>query len=102
MKKSAAAPTEEVKEKVQRLKEEINGEIQKAIEVEGIGEKIEELKAKMANVLDLKEVKRVEAEIKEKIVEALEASGLKEKVETLKMEVASSMAAGAEGMVGVR
>lgn len=101
VKKSAAAPTEEVKEKVQRLKEEINGEIEKAIKMEGIGEKIEELKAKMADGLDLKEIERIKAEIKEKIVEALEASGLKEKVESLKMEAASSMAAGAEGMVGV-
>ena len=54
-----------------------------------------------ADGLNVIEVEKVEAEIKEKIVEALEASGLKEKVESLRMELAASMAATAEGMVGV-
>lgn len=104
--KTAAAPPAEVREKVQRLREEINGEIEMAIQMAGLGGKIEELKSKMADGLNLKEAEKLEAEkleaeIREKIVEALEASALKEKVESLRMEVASSMAAGEEGMVGV-
>lgn len=101
VKRTAEAPPAEVREKVQRLKEEIDGEIERAIEMAELGGKIEELKAKMADGLNVKEVEKVEAEIKEKIVEALEASGLKEKVESLRMEVASAMAAAAaaEGMV---
>ncbi|KAG6582604.1 Acetyl-coenzyme A carboxylase carboxyl transferase subunit alpha, chloroplastic, partial [Cucurbita argyrosperma subsp. sororia] len=95
-KRTAAAPPAEAREKVQRLKEEMNGEIERAIEMEGLQGKIEELNAKMAGGLNLEEVEKVEAEIKDKIVEALEASGLKEKVKSLRMEVASSMAAGAE------
>ncbi|XP_022147446.1 acetyl-coenzyme A carboxylase carboxyl transferase subunit alpha, chloroplastic-like [Momordica charantia] len=100
VKRTAEAPPAEVREMVQRLKEEIDGEIERAIEMAELGGKIEELKAKMADGLNVKEVEKVEAEIKEKIVEALEASGLKEKVESLRMEVASAMAAAAaEGMV---
>ncbi|XP_022974617.1 acetyl-coenzyme A carboxylase carboxyl transferase subunit alpha, chloroplastic-like [Cucurbita maxima] len=102
VKKTAATPPAEVREKVRRLREEINREIEKGIAMAGLGGKIVEMKSKMAaDGLNVKEVDKLKAEIKEKIDEALEASGLKEKVESLRMELASSMAATAEGMVGV-
>ncbi|KAK6918407.1 Acetyl-CoA carboxylase, alpha subunit [Dillenia turbinata] len=90
-----------LEQKVVKMNEEIKNEIERAIKLEGLDGKIEELKAKKARGLSPGEVEKLESEIKERIAATLNASVLKENFESLRVELTSQTTAAVEGKVGV-
>ncbi|KAA3462214.1 acetyl-coenzyme A carboxylase carboxyl transferase subunit alpha, chloroplastic-like [Gossypium australe] len=86
-KRKAAA---ELQEKIVNVKKEIDGEIERVIDVARLHGKIEELKAEMAIDSSSPKVEKLQAEIKEEIRTALDDTALKQKVENLRREFATS------------
>ncbi|KAK5776059.1 hypothetical protein PVK06_044017 [Gossypium arboreum] len=86
-KRKAAA---ELQEKIVNVKKEIDGEIERVIDVAGLHGKIEELKAEMVIDSSSPKVEKLQAEIKEEIRTALDDTALKQKVENLRREFATS------------
>ncbi|XP_059651439.1 acetyl-coenzyme A carboxylase carboxyl transferase subunit alpha, chloroplastic-like [Cornus florida] len=79
-----------LEEKMVKPNIEISKEIERAINVAGLGGKIEELKAEVAIGSSSDVLKKLESEIKEGIIAAMDVTALKEKVENLEAELASS------------
>ncbi|KAL4367775.1 hypothetical protein GQ457_05G000530 [Hibiscus cannabinus] len=92
-KRNVADAAPELQEKIVSVKKEIDGEIERVIDVAGLHGKIEELKAEMAKDSSSPKVEQLQTEIREGIRAALDDTALKQKVENLRREFASSLQA---------
>ncbi|GMI99035.1 acetyl Co-enzyme a carboxylase carboxyltransferase alpha subunit [Hibiscus trionum] len=93
VKRKVANAAPELQEKIVSVKKEIDGEIERVINVAGLHGKIEELKAEMAKDSSSPKVEQLQTEIKEGIRASLDDTALKHKVENLRREFASSLEA---------
>ncbi|KMT20612.1 hypothetical protein BVRB_1g005920 isoform A [Beta vulgaris subsp. vulgaris] len=80
----------DLNKKLSGLNSEINTEIERAIDEAGLREKIEELKAEIAENSSSEKIKRLKEELKEKIVAAMNVESLKGKADNLRDELVSS------------
>ncbi|OVA14085.1 Acetyl-CoA carboxylase [Macleaya cordata] len=90
-------PVPDSEEKIlMKVNKEIGKEIERAVNVAGLKEKIEELKEEIVKSSDPERVKKLETEIKDGIVSVMDLSTLQEKVENLRVEVAEMSDKGAD------
>ncbi|KAK3434851.1 hypothetical protein EUGRSUZ_D02269 [Eucalyptus grandis] len=73
----------ELQHGMEKMKEEIDRDIARAVNAAGVGPEIEQLKAEVAKGSSPEHVRKMAAEIKEKILAALDTEALKEKAENL-------------------
>ncbi|KAE8657690.1 putative dead box ATP-dependent RNA helicase [Hibiscus syriacus] len=90
-KRKVADAAPEQQEKILSVKKEIDGEIERVVDVAGLHGKIEELKVEMAKDSSSPKVELLQTEIKEGIRAALDDTALKQKTENLRREFASSL-----------
>lgn len=89
VKRKAASPPPDVKQKIVEVNNEIMSEIDRVVNSEGLKEKLKELEDEIAKGSNPKDVEKMEAGIKESILSALNVTALKEKIDSLQMEVES-------------
>ncbi|XP_011035868.1 PREDICTED: acetyl-coenzyme A carboxylase carboxyl transferase subunit alpha, chloroplastic-like [Populus euphratica] len=89
-KRNVAPPPPSLQEKITKVNKEIAEEIERVINVAGLGDKVEELKSEIARGSSSEKVEKMQAEIKKEILAALEAMACKEKLENLRVELAST------------
>ncbi|KAK9273652.1 hypothetical protein L1049_018462 [Liquidambar formosana] len=99
MAKRKTAPPPDLEEQVAKVNKEIGKEIERVINVTGLGRKIDELKEEIAKGSSAGKIEKMEAEIKEGIVAALDSTALKEKVNNLGAELASPAETITEGKI---
>lgn len=90
----------DLNKKLSGLNSEINTEIERAIDEAGLREKIEELKAEIAENSISEKIKRLKEELKEKIVAAMNVESLKGKADNLRDELVSSPETVLQGKLG--
>lgn len=79
-----------MQEKITKVNKEIAEEIERVINVAGLGDKVEELKSEIARGSSSEKVEKMQAEIRKEILAALDAMTCKEKLENLRVELAST------------
>lgn len=86
-KKNVVTAPPELKEKLDKVNNEIYEEIERTISKAGISEKIEELKADIGKDSSSEDREKAEAKIKQEILATLDVDALKEKVDNLTAEL---------------
>ncbi|KAI4355037.1 hypothetical protein L6164_003855 [Bauhinia variegata] len=91
----------DMEQKLGQVNNEIMNEIDRVVNVQGLGSKIKELEDEIAKGSSSKDVEKIEATIRERIHAALNGTALKEKLEGLREEVESSSKVAGQSKVGV-
>jgi acetyl-CoA carboxylase carboxyl transferase subunit alpha len=89
-KRNVGPPPPSSQEKITKVNKEIAEEIERVINVAGLGDKVEELKSEIARGSSSEKVEKMQAEIRKEILAALDAMTCKEKLENLRVELAST------------
>jgi acetyl-CoA carboxylase carboxyl transferase subunit alpha len=89
-KRNVGPPPPSLQEKITKVNKEIAEEIERVINVAGLGDKVEELKSEIARGSSSEKVEKMQAEIRKEILAALDAMTCKEKLENLRVELAST------------
>ncbi|KAJ6872786.1 acetyl-coenzyme A carboxylase carboxyl transferase subunit alpha [Populus alba x Populus x berolinensis] len=89
-KRNVAPPPPSLQEKITKVNKEIAEEIERVINVAGLGDKVEELKSEIARGSSSEKIEKMQAEIRKEILAALDAMTCKEKLENLRVELAST------------
>lgn len=89
-KRNVAPPPPSLQEKITKVNKEIAEEIERVINVAGLGDKVEELKSEIARGSSSEKIEKMQADIKKEILAALDAMTCKEKFENLRVELAST------------
>lgn len=86
--KTAILPPD-LEEKIAKVNTEITKEIERVINVSGLGSKVDDLKAEIVKGSSPEKIEKLGAEIKEGMVADLDVKALKEKVDILRAELSS-------------
>lgn len=84
--KTATLPPD-LEEKIAKVNKEITKEIERVINVSGLGSKVDDLKAEIVKGSSSEKIEKLGAEIKEGVVADLDVKALKEKVDILRAEL---------------